>query len=226
MYWQVPPVWKDGQCIIIGGGPSIPKQFDIPDELVSKVYVKKEKASVYSPYMKTIHDQHIIAVNIAYEIGNWMDVVFFGDGGFIRKTNSDILKSNGLKVTCAEGIESYHRKVFILRKSNKKYGIDFNPRILGWNFNSGAAAINLAVHFGVKRIILLGFDMKLDENKNQHWHKYYGGVKRTISATFRRHLKGFPYIAADLKGKVEVINACPDSMIDCFPRMRFKDIDL
>ena len=99
--------------------------------------------------------------------------------------------------------------------------------MVSWNNNSGAATINLAVHMGAKRIILLGFDMKLDEEKNQHWHKFYSTKEKDIASTFRKHLSGFQEIKrdADLLG-VEIINANPTSAITQFPRMNFKDIKL
>jgi len=222
--WKVPRIWEGEDCIIIGGGPSLTKQFHIPDSLVKDVYAGKSSPSVYSPYMTKIHSMHVIAVNMAYKIGDWMDVLFFGDVGLIEKSHTDIFSFQGLRITCGETKVDYNGRIKLIGKDKaKKLGISFNPSHVAWNFNSGAAAINLAVHFGVKRIILLGFDMKLDEG-NQHWHKYYAGNPRTVHATMNTHMRGFPQIAKDLEGKVEIINACPDSRIDAFPKMNLDDI--
>jgi hypothetical protein len=227
MLWKIPQIWKGGTCIIIGGGSSLTKQFDIPDTLVSEVYSGKQTPIAYSPYMSSIHSQHIIAVNMAYKLGNWIDVLFFGDVGFVEKTKKDLFNFSGLRITCGETKVDYNGRLKLIEKDrSKKQGISTYPTSVAWNHNSGGAAINLAYHFGVKRIILLGFDMKLDSNNNQHWHKYYSGNLRTVGAAMNTHLRGFPQIAKDLEGKVEVLNACPDSKIDVFPKMNFKDIVL
>ena len=38
MIWKVPRVWEGEQCVIIGGGPSVIRQFNIPENLVNDVY--------------------------------------------------------------------------------------------------------------------------------------------------------------------------------------------
>ena len=221
--WTAPPIWKGEQCIVIGGGASIPKQFDIPQEVVQSVFSGSSTPAAYSPYMEAIHKESIIAVNMAYTLGNWVDVLFFGDGAMLKKKGVNIFDFQGLKVSCATAILPYHKKIKILNRSTKTMGIDFDPNFICWNLNSGAGAINLAVHFGVKRILLLGFDMNLTDGKDQHFHKYYGGNPKTVVGVFKRHMKGFAKIAADLKGQVEVINCNPDSAIVDFPKAHIKE---
>lgn len=225
--WDIPRLWDGGQCVIIGGGPSVTQQFDIPEYLVHQVYTKKASPEVYSPYMQSIHSQHIIAVNMAFKLGPWIDCAFFGDEVFYTNYRWDLYQFKGLRVTCASALPSQNGFLKILDHDREhKFGCSFKPGHVSWNGNSGAAAINLAVHFGVKRIILLGFDMKLDSNQNQHWHKFYTSNPQSVAQRMKLHLQGFPVIAKDLHGKVEIINACPDSMITSFPRMAFKDIRL
>lgn len=224
--WKIPEIWKDGACIIIGGGPSILKQFNIPDSLVQEVYSGKRDVSAYSPYLSLIHDEHIIAVNMAMKLGNWVDVLFFGDRSFWQTHKSEILKFNGLRVSCDWKNNLNDPRVKVLTKNpTHRQGITFKPGLISWNFNSGAAAINLAIQFGAKKIILLGFDMELDANNNQHWHKYYTSSLKTVGQTMARHLKGFPIIAQDIKGKgIEIINCSPDSKIDCFRKANIWEV--
>ena len=177
--------------------------------------------------MSAIHDQHIIAVNMAYRLGDWVDCVFFGDAGFLKTQQMEFFNFKGLRVSSAPNVTDYSGRLKVVERDNvKKQGISFKPNCISWNQNSGGAAINLAVQFGVKRIILLGFDMKLDANNNQHWHKFYAGNLKTVHTTMKMHLKVFPLIANDLQGKVSVINCGLDSAIECFPKMMFKDIQL
>ncbi len=227
--WTIPRIWDNGTCIIIGGGPSITKQFNIPEEIIQEVYAGRLGVEAYSPYMSAIHDQHVLAVNMAFRLGPWVDCVYFGDNGFLRDRQIEFFAFKGLRVTSAPSLlkEDFGGRLHCIERDEvKKMGISFVPNKICWNSNSGAGAINLAVHFGVKRIILLGFDMKLDSGNNQHWHKFYSGNSKTIQGTMKLHLKGFPQIAKDLEGKVEVINCSPDSEITVFPKMDFKDIIL
>lgn len=105
MIWQVPRMWEGGDVWIIGGGPSVPKQFGIPDEVVQDVIKGISPPSVYSPYMSFIHDKHVIGINVAYLIGNWIDIIFFGDIGFFLKHQQGLASFPGLKVSCHPQME-------------------------------------------------------------------------------------------------------------------------
>jgi hypothetical protein len=222
--WKIPRLWEDGRCIIIGGGASLPKQFNVPEPVFQSVFSGKSSPAVFSPYMESIHSYHIIAVNMAYKLGDWVDCVFFGDANFPEKVTPDFFEFKGLKITCATELEKEAGYKVIPRDSDHRYGITFKPNCVSWNGNSGAAAINLAVHFGVTQILLLGFDMKLDEGGNQHWHKFYKTNLNTVEGKFKIHSKGFPHIVEDLHGRVEIINCNPNSAITDFPRCNIKDI--
>lgn len=47
------------------------------------------------------------------------------------------------------------------------------PGRVGWGGNGGFHALNLAVQFGLRHIILIGFDMTL--RNGIHWHGRHGG---------------------------------------------------
>lgn len=220
-------MWEGGTCYIIGGGPSILQQFDVPESIIESVYSGKETPAAYSPYLSALHDKHIIAVNVAYKIGPWIDMMFFGDTSTWTEEQTELIKFKGLRVTCAE---SLNRNIpylkFLGKNPRKKTGISKDNNLISWNFNSGAAAINVAVHTGVKRIVLFGFDMKLDQSQNQHWHKIYTSPLKTVDASFRKHLAGFPEIKKDLDAMgIEVFNCNPNSAIDCFQKINFKDLN-
>jgi len=226
-HWKVPKVWEGGECWIIGGGPSVTKQFNIPGDIVQRVLSKELPPSAYSLYLKPIHDKHVIGVNAAFLIGDWIDMVFFGDKGWFLMNRVQLAKFPGMKVTChpkfASNEFASERIKYLQRDKDHGKGISPNKGKVCWNGNSGAAAISVAVNAGAKRIILLGFDMKLGDNDKQHWHGLYGTANRRKvepkSLPFSRHLHGFPIIARDAKERgVEIINASPDSAIDVFPR--------
>jgi len=228
--WKVPRIWEEGDVWIMGGGPSVPKQFDIPDRVIQNVVKGVSTPAAYSPYMSVLHDKHVIGINVAYLIGDWIDMVFFGDKGFFLKHQQGLSKFSGLKVSCHPRANDLNWVKYVARDKKHSRGISSDSRTVSWNGNSGAAAISVAAHAGAKRIILLGFDMKVGEKDIQHWHDLYGRFaakdpKKRKRMPFYRHLAGFPQIAKDAKRMgIEILNACPDSAIECLKKVTVKEI--
>lgn len=70
-------------------------------------------------------------------------------------------------------------------------------------------------HFGVSRLLLLGYDMKPG-----HWHGNHPGALNK-QAPFHDWLKRFRDAAPELE--MEVINCTPGSALDAFPRMSLEN---
>src|SRR5690606_28765140 len=105
----------------------------------------------------------------------------------------------------------------------KTFGICTDPGKIFWNYSSGAAAINIAAHFGVKRICLLGYDMK-PQGGETHWHNGYGD-QRITDVQFRKFLKPWEAIARDAKKLgIEILNVNPDSAIEEFPKVNLNEV--
>jgi len=228
MVWDIPKLWDGGDVFILGGGPSVPPQFGIPESLVQKVREGKQPPSVYSNYMSKLHDKHVIGINVAYMIGDWIDILFFGDHSFFLNHRSKLSEFPGIIISSNPGIDKYGWIKHTPKDANKNMGISEIKNKISWNFNSGAAAINLAYHLGAKRIILLGFDMCLTEG-NQHWHDLYGRGDRLKKdprkLPFDRHLRGFNPIEKDAKRLgVEILNASHLSVIPNFKKIHINDV--
>lgn len=84
--------------------------------------------------------------------------------------------------------------------------------------NSGQHAINLAYHFGARRIILIGFDMS--ETGPVHWHgEHPAGMNNPRKHNFEAWRASLGKMAATLRDHgVEVINASRTTALDAFPR--------
>lgn len=85
--------------------------------------------------------------------------------------------------------------------------------------NSGFQALSLAVVWGARRVVLLGFDMKTAARI--HWHDDYSEPQLRnardpeIYNAFRNaFIKCAPHFAAY---GVEIVNASPGSALKCFP---------
>lgn len=224
--WKAPKIWPDGRCFIVGGGNSLWSQLEVPEQAVADFRDSLNPGTEMVGYLDPLKLEHTIGINMAYTFGAAvMDVVFFGDIGFWNRRKFDLLDFKGLRVTCATGMPKTSR-VKVLERDSKSKGITTNPSRVCWNANSGAAAINLAVHFGAKQIILLGFDMNSSSADIHHWHRFYGNRELTKqNKTYAKHLQGFPVIAEDAKKLgVEILNANPHSAIDCFRKVSLKEV--
>jgi len=232
MIWTVPRLWEGATCWIVGGGTSMPLQFGVPQEIIQKVYEGRLSPSVYSDYMKPLHKQHVIGINNAYQLGMWIDILFFGDGDWYSKHRMKLAEWPGLKVCCDQKLANCLRNKmegikFLERDKERKEGITSDPSKVSWNANSGAAAISLTHHLGVRRINLLGFDMAMDDKKtHSHWHGSHmpPGQKVKLRPPFEKHLKGFPAIAQDAeKLGIEIYNLSSVSKIDCFSKITLEE---
>ena len=225
--WRVPSMWQDSECWIIGGGPSLTDVFQIPDQVVKKVR-NGDSPALYSDYMKQIHDKHIIGINMAYRIGAWMDMIYFGDKSFFDKVKYDLIDYPGLIVTSSDKRAINDKTipgVKQLQRMPKKWtlGIAEKNNAVCWNHNSGAAAISIAAHTGVKRIILIGFDMTMDSDANRHWHFLYG--EKVKPPPYPTHLLGFPVIAKQAKERgIEILNCSTNTAIKSFKIVKLEDV--
>jgi hypothetical protein len=93
------------------------------------------------------------------------------------------------------------------------------PGYIGSAGNSGFQAINLAVHLGASKIVLVGFDMRLD--LGTHWHGDHEGQLRNPSLEnvirWRRLIDEAAGELAELG--IEVVNASKVSALTAYPIM-------
>lgn len=225
MWWKVPKIWDGGDCYILGGGPSLTKQFGIPEETVQAVKSGVADPSAYSPYMEFLHNKHVIGINIAFRIGNWIDMLYFGDKSFYTRFKHEIQRFPNLKVTCRLSLDQPFPNIKNLRRlaTSQTFGLTTKPDSVRWNSNSGGSGINVAVHTGAKRIFLFGYDMQ-STGRQTHWHSMYAGQNSNRNP-YKTHSKCFPMIARDAKKLgIEIINVNPDSKISCFPKMELSEV--
>lgn len=83
--------------------------------------------------------------------------------------------------------------------------------------------MNLAYHFGAKKILLLGFDMH--RNGGGHWHdEHQCRDGQPMLSAPPSHIavwkQEFVAMASDLSHEgVEVVNATPGTALECFRRL-------
>jgi len=232
--WRVPNMWDGGDAWILGGGPSLLENFSIPKKVEEEVRDRKQKLSAYSPYLAALHDKHVIGINVAYQLGTWLDMCFFGDKDIYLAHDAELSQWAKLRVTSDSYSASRASYLKYLPKEERKdrpigkrnLGISTRADRVCWNWNSGAAAISIAAWTGAKRIILVGFDMNLSKANQQHFHNVYKQKDtEQIRSTFETHLQGFSFIRKDADAmNIEIINTSLNSAITDFPKVHIKEL--
>lgn len=239
MEWRVPKMWS-GDCYIIGGGSSLAHQFNVPKDIIPE---EREDFLKFGSYLSSLENEHVIGVNLAAFLGDFVDIAYWGDTDTYNSYRNWFDNFGGLKVSSAgKFLDPKYTSIKHLHKTGDM-GISQNPTEVSWiGKNSGASAINLAYHLGCTRILLLGFDMSSHSTGRIHWHTGYPdkAIAPTIAdaklgklwvprepdpkENYKRHLKGFAEVDSDAKKYgIEIINLCPDSEIKEFPKMSFEE---
>jgi hypothetical protein len=188
---MVPRLWPTSTVVVLAGGPS----------LVSRD-------------VDACRDQHVIAVKDAVRLAPWAEVLYACDAKWWW-AHPETTDWPGLKY----GIEPVPTRPDVGRLRNTgMFGLESDPSGLRTYQNSGGQAINLAVHLGATRILLLGFDMQPSPTGTHHWFGWhsYGHVVPPYD-TFRSCLETAVRPLAALG--VTTINCTPCTALTCFPQM-------
>jgi hypothetical protein len=164
-------------------------------------------------------------VNDGYRLGAWPDICLFGDHGWYTVHRPLLALWPGLKVHCCKNdiLNPSDGIKYLSRDRNHKVGLTDNPHRVAWGFNTGSSAINLAVHTGVRQIILLGFDMDWPGEKS-HWHQGHGNGHRP-RPNYAHWIEGLKVLAQDARRiGVEILNASPASAIGAFPKVSLREV--
>ena len=210
--WIADNRWWHDDIYILGGGPSLN---DVNFDLIKDKHV----IGVNNAYGDRICDKK--GNLIEYKCRDWVDVCFYGDGRWFDWHKEWIKNFKGQIFSCATRARHLSGVVYIQR--GKSLGIETKTNAVSWNRSSGATAISLAYHFGAKRIILLGFDMKMVNGKG-NWHNDHKTARKDPSV-YRRFNEVFKHIKKDAdKLGVEILNATTDSAIADFKVVKLEDI--
>ncbi|WP_213322585.1 motility associated factor glycosyltransferase family protein [Klebsiella aerogenes] len=97
----------------------------------------------------------------------------------------------------------------------RRFGINCLPSALPGSFNSGQRAIELAIHLGASRILLLGYDCSI--RNGTHWHGNHPLLANPDQFSVSRWHDEFSRVKA-AAGNTEIINCSRDTRLTCFPR--------
>ena len=100
-------------------------------------------------------------------------------------------------------------------------GFSFEPNVIHYGSNSGFQAVNLALQFGARRVVLVGFDMRLVDGARHFFGDHPAPLRN--GGSYTNFIRAFRGAAATLPANVEIVNATPGSALKCFPMMALKD---
>lgn len=119
-----------------------------------------------------------------------------------------------------DGTEWNIKKVTVSRAHDALLVSNFGT--IGWGGNSGFGALNLAVQFGAKKIILIGYDMTL--RGGVHWHGPHVGLNNPNDGNVARWRNALDNVKVTLDGLgIEVINCSLVSSLQNYPKMSLEE---
>lgn len=199
----MPLLWRNGAAVIIGGGPSVTQ------EQIDLVYEAHDKGKI-----------HVIVINNAYQIAPWADVLYACDGIWWKWHHKDTVDFQGLRITRSLSAKRDFPDLIWIEGETHDQGLSKRQDSIVNGRIGGYQAINLAVNFGARRILLIGYDMR-NIDGSSHWHGDHPNKQRPI---WKHRIAHFKNMVPDLKDRaIEVINCTPGSAVDAFPMGDLKD---
>lgn len=191
-YAMAEAIWPGETCFIVAGGPSL-TGFDFA----------------------RLEGRKVIAINSSVFSCPSAPILFFGDARWWWWNAEKICSGfKGHIFTCSE-ID--HPRVHNLVKRKPPPFVAEDRGQVSMNHTSLTAAINLAVHFGCQRLVLLGADMQAGADGRAHHHEEHPVA--VMPGCWDVQMKDLRSVAASLSDLgVEVINTSMESRIDWWPK--------
>ncbi len=200
--WIYSKPWKDETTYIIGGGSSL-CDFE----------------------WSRLHGKHTIGCNDAYKLGvEVCEICIFGDFSWWKHHGESMEEYKGFVVTNVDALNN--------GLNNKPPWVHFMERLpvglhkkeLGWNGNTGASALNLAIILGATTIYLLGFDIGIRKGKT-NWHNDVIHPQAVLPTSYVLFSQKWEGVVTALKSykNVNVVNLNKHDTIPGIKKMSIKD---
>jgi hypothetical protein len=166
----------------------------------------------------------VLAVGDAWRRLPWAEVLYHCDAAWWRHHkgvpdfNGERWSSHDAGINDKCDVAARYPVRLVAGRAGSTFSRD--PQRIHYGKNSGFQAINLAILFGARRIILVGFDMQ-ERDGQRH---FFGPHPKPLrnGATYRSWVPMFRNAARHLED-VEIVNATPGSALDCWPVMTIED---
>ena len=199
-YWHVKREWKNEIVVILGGGPSA--------------------VAASHSFLASFR---VITINDSFRLYPAADILYFCDLCWWEKRQQEVW--NNFQGERLVTLENDIPGVLRLRNTGS-VDLETEPDGLRHGSNSGYQAINLAFHMGARRIVLVGFDMRIVA-ETAHWNTDH--VMQQNEAGFALTLRQvmlpkFETLRTPLEAAgVEVFNATPNSALTVWPYVPLRE---
>lgn len=223
----IEPIYKGETAVLVATGPSL------TDEQLNLVKEQHDKGNI-----------RVMTLNNVYERVPYTDVHLSCDAPWWRwyyPRREDLRALACPKFTWWPDLAEKFNLDYIF--ATEKPGLSRDPKIVHINHGSSPMCINLAMHYGFKRLLLLGHDMKFAPDYNpqkkdpgstprHYFGEYPGPLQHWPSVKVGRFepgvidglIEAYDAMIPDLKDAgMEVINVTPGSALTSFPMSTLED---
>ena len=193
------PDWTGETALIVGTGPS----------------ASSEDLRFTQGRVRTF------VIKSTWRLAPWADALYGLDRGW-WVANQGARKFHGLKFSPSPTVTNVYRDVRRVRLRPVANLLTAETGVIGCGLrtgggHSGFQAINLAIQFGVRRLLLVGFDMTLENGA--HWLIDDRGVGKPDDGRVRSWRESMDACAPQFKTLgVEVMNCTPRSALKAYPK--------
>ncbi len=164
-------------------------------------------------HLRRFSTWRVIVVNNTWSLLPWADVLYACDFRWWETYGEAASVFAGQKWTTSGAAAMKHGIKRIGKRDGA--GLCIERGHIHTGGNSGYQAVNLAYHFGAKRIVLLGFDMH--RKNGAHWHGEHRDMISAPESHINAWVRMFEPMARDMKmAGVDVVNATPGSALPWF----------
>lgn len=198
----IPRAFPDSTIVLIGNGPSL-----------NRGQINTAKAAWIAGRVR------VLGCNDAYRIAPWIDGLYAADGAWwdlhieqVRENPLGLLWSQDQAACVRWGL--WYVPARRAEGMSRDSGQIHTGHLGG---HSGYQLLNLAMHLGASRVLLLGFDCQA-ANGRTHWFGDHPDSLR-VASPYANFAAAYDIAAPTLRDAgVEVINCTPGSAIRAFPR--------
>lgn len=166
----------------------------------------------------------VIAIKEAFNrLAPFADVVYGCEASWWRYAEG-LPDFKGLKLAWDGAVVPFHLHRFKLRDRQLDQILVAEPGVIGAGGHSGFQALNIAVQFGAKRVLLVGYDMHAGGGVHFYGRNFWTKANNPDESCFPRWVRGMDNAAKTLTALgVEVVNASPVSRITAFRKASIAD---
>lgn len=195
------PSWEGETVVLVGAGPTAK---DAPLDMAHGAV-------------------RVIAINDSWRLTPWADILYACDLAWWKNARG-CPQFGRLKLTVDRKAAERYPDVNLVACMKPDDRIFLEPLgTVGWGGNSGFHALNLAVQFGCRKIILVGYDMRMDHGL--HWHgRHPAPMSNPTTKNVGRWRRAVDNAWKAIRPLgIEVINCSPISALQSYPKMGLEE---